>query len=73
MRFGDPQVGHADVHFSDLFAHAVMGLLQLVELHIDLANKRIVRQFIVTAGPEQHENAALLDELEGVASRAQRR
>ena len=71
--FGDPQISLADVHFFDLFTHAVLGFLELVELHIDLANERVLYHFIVPAGPEQHENAALLDELGGVASRAQRR
>ena len=44
MRFGDPQISRTDVHFSDLDTHAVLGFLQLVELHIDLANERIVIQ-----------------------------
>lgn len=40
--FGDPQISLTDVHFFDLFTHAVLGFLELVELHIDLANERVL-------------------------------
>ena len=71
--FAYTHICRADVHFFDLCTLAVLDLHQLVHLHIDLADKCLVLHLRVAACPKQDENAALLDEVEGVASRAQSR